>query len=73
MSVKNRGFASMTAAQRRDIASRGGKAAHRKGVAHVWTSAEARQAGRRGGQASQIKKREEQDEHDRARMDSDKG
>lgn len=32
-----------------EIASLGGKAAHKKGTAHQWTSEEARAAGRKGG------------------------
>lgn len=47
----NRGFASMDAARQREIASKGGKAAHQKGVAHEWNSDEARNAGRKGGEA----------------------
>ena len=47
----NRGFASMDLAKQREIASRGGKAAHEKGTAHEFTSAEAAAAGRKGGQA----------------------
>ena len=46
-----RGFAAMDAARQREIASMGGKAAHEQGVAHEFTSAEAREAGRKGGQA----------------------
>ena len=49
---KGRGFANMDKAQQREIASKGGKAAHEKGVAHKWTSQEAAEAGRKGGQAS---------------------
>lgn len=41
MSKQNRGFASMDAAKRREIASKGGKAAHQQGTAHQWTSEEA--------------------------------
>lgn len=41
MGIENRGFASMSPAKHRKIASQGGKAAHRKGVAHEWTSQEA--------------------------------
>lgn len=44
-----RGFASMDPARQREIASRGGKAAHEKGTAHEWSSTEAREAGRKGG------------------------
>lgn len=47
-----RGFAAMDAAKQREIASKGGKAAHASGHAHQWNSDEARQAGRKGGQAS---------------------
>jgi general stress protein YciG len=46
-----RGFASMDAAKQREIASKGGKAAHQQGVAHEFTSEEARLAGRKGGEA----------------------
>lgn len=52
MSKKDRGFASMDRAKQREIASKGGKAAHAKGTAHEWTSAEATEAGRKGGLAS---------------------
>jgi uncharacterized protein len=45
-----RGFASMDAAKQREIASKGGKAAHAKGTAHEFTSEEARVAGRKGGE-----------------------
>ena len=48
----NRGFASMDPQRQREIASEGGRAAHRQGVAHEWTSDEAREAGRKGGQNS---------------------
>jgi general stress protein YciG len=34
----------------REIASKGGRAAHAKGTAHEWTSDEARVAGRKGGE-----------------------
>lgn len=44
-----RGFAVMDPAQQRAIASKGGRAAHAKGKAHQWTSAEAQAAGRKGG------------------------
>jgi uncharacterized protein len=35
---EDRGFASMDRAKQREIASKGGKAAHQKGTAHEWTS-----------------------------------
>lgn len=46
-----RGFASMDQRRQREIASKGGKAAHIKGRAHEFTPEQARQAGRKGGQA----------------------
>ena len=52
MAKEDRGFASMERAKQREIASKGGKAAHQKGTAHEWTSEEAREAGRKGGMAS---------------------
>ena len=51
MGTSKRGFASMDAEKQRMIASKGGKAAHEKGTAHEFTSEEARQAGRKGGEA----------------------
>lgn len=42
----------MDRAKQREIASKGGRAAHQKGTAHEWTSEEAREAGRKGGLAS---------------------
>ena len=47
---ERRGFASMSPEKQREIASKGGRAAHQKGTAHEWTSDEARNAGRKGGQ-----------------------
>lgn len=44
-----RGFAAMDEQRRKEIASKGGKAAHEKGTAHEFTSEEAREAGRKGG------------------------
>lgn len=52
----NRGFAGMDPAKQREIASKGGKAAHAKGTAHEFTSEEARAAGRKGGEASGSRK-----------------
>jgi len=49
---QRRGFASMSAEKQREIASKGGRAAHAKGTAHKWSSDEARTAGRKGGQIS---------------------
>jgi general stress protein YciG len=55
---EDRGFASMDRMKQREIASKGGKAAHQKGTAHEWTSEEARNAGRKGGIASHARRRE---------------
>ena len=48
--TSNRGFASMDADKQREIASKGGKAAHKLGTAHQFTPDEARVAGRKGGE-----------------------
>ena len=48
---EGRGFAKMDAHRRREIASQGGHAAHEKGTGHEFTPEEAREAGRKGGQA----------------------
>jgi len=47
----NRGFASMDPAKQREIASKGGRAAHEKGTAHQFSANEAREAGKKGGGA----------------------
>ncbi len=57
--MQDRGFASMDRDRQREIARRGGKAAHAKGRAHEWTREEAREAGRKGGVASQRAKRQD--------------
>jgi general stress protein YciG len=49
---RGRGFASMSPEKKREIASKGGKAAHAMGTAHKWTSEEAQAAGRKGGSIS---------------------
>ena len=46
-----RGFAAMDAEKQREIARKGGRAAHEQGVAHEWSSQEAREAGKKGGQS----------------------
>ena len=48
MSIRDRGFGSMSRERQHELASRGGKAVHAKGAAHEWTVEEARQAGRKG-------------------------
>ena len=50
----SRGFASMDPQRQREIASEGGRAAHERGTAHEFTSEEAREAGRKGGQARAV-------------------
>lgn len=52
MGKEHRGFASMDRAKQREIASKGGKAAHAQGTAHTWTPEEAAEAGRKGGMVS---------------------
>ncbi|MGH8097420.1 KGG domain-containing protein [Stenotrophomonas indicatrix] len=47
----NRGFASMDEDKQRAIAAKGGRAAHASGNAHQFSPAEARVAGRKGGEA----------------------
>jgi hypothetical protein len=49
--TSKRGFASMDPNKQKEIASKGGRAAHAKGTAHEFTSDEARVAGRKGGEA----------------------
>ena len=41
----------MSPEKQREIARKGGRAAHEQGVAHEWSSEEARAAGKKGGQA----------------------
>jgi uncharacterized protein len=49
--TSRRGFASMDPSKQKEIASKGGRAAHQKGTAHEFTSGEAREAGRKGGES----------------------
>ena len=55
---RRRGFAAMNRDLVRDIARKGGKAAHAAGTAHEFNSEEARAAGRKGGQATHARRRE---------------
>ena len=48
-SMSARGFAAMDESKQKEIASRGGRAAHNRGTAHEFTPDEAREAGRKGG------------------------
>jgi len=50
-SSDGRGFAGMSPARQRAIAAEGGRAAHQRGTAHEFSTAEARDAGQRGGEA----------------------
>jgi uncharacterized protein len=54
-SQRGRGFAGMDDQKQREIASKGGKAAHQKGKAHEFTPEEAREAGSKGGKAAHEK------------------
>ncbi len=47
---QQRGFAVMDRERQREIASQGGRVAHELGKAHKFTSEEAREAGRKGGE-----------------------
>lgn len=55
-----RGFAGMDEQKQREIAAKGGRASHEKGSAHEFSSEEAREAGRKGGQASRGGNNQEQ-------------
>ncbi len=70
MAKEDRGFASMDRNKQREIASKGGKAAHQKGTAHEWTSEEAREAGRKGGMASHRRKQQQKSEGGEAGAES---
>jgi general stress protein YciG len=59
---KPRGFAAMDRSLVSAIARKGGKAAHEAGTAHEFTREEAREAGRKGGQATHAKRRAKTDE-----------
>jgi len=70
---RRRGFAGMDEAKQREIASRGGKAAHQKGTAHRFTTEEARTAGRKGGQVAHIRGTAHEFTPDEARAAGRKG
>lgn len=48
MSIKKRGFASMPSEKRKQIASLGGFASHKKGTAYKFTHEKAVEAGKKG-------------------------
>ena len=49
---KPRGFAAMSKEKQKEIASLGGRIAHKKGTAHQFTSESAKAAGKKGGEAA---------------------
>ncbi len=55
--MPKKGFESYDKEALREMAARGGRAAHEAGVAHEWTKEEAREAGRRGGAATAAKRK----------------
>ena len=55
--VRARGFAAMDQERQREIARKGGKAAHERGTAHEFTTDEARAAGRKGGERVSLDRR----------------
>jgi len=57
-----RGFAAMDRKLVSEIARKGGKAAHTAGTAHEFTSEEAREAGRKGGQATHARRRKPEEQ-----------
>lgn len=63
-----RGFASMDEDKQKEIARKGGKAAHKAGTAHEFTSEEAAEAGRKGGLASGRRRAELQREREQQRQ-----
>jgi len=58
--TSKRGFASMDPEKQRQIASKGGKAAHESGHAHEFTPEEARAAGRKGGESRGARRNQSQ-------------
>lgn len=64
MSGKPRGFQVLSPERRTQIARQGGIAAHKKGTAHRYTSAEARIAGKKGGLASKNRQKLRKIEND---------
>lgn len=53
---RRRGFAAMDRDRVKEIASKGGRAAHAAGTAHQFSSDEARTAGRKGGMAPHVRR-----------------
>lgn len=57
MAVSDRGFGSMDPAKQKEIASKGGKAAHAIGAAYEWNAVTGKAAGRKGGLSPKRKKK----------------
>lgn len=53
---KKRGFAALTPERRKEIAALGGATAHQMGRAYKFTSEAAKEAGRKGGEATRKRK-----------------
>ena len=53
---RRRGFAAMDRDRVKEIASKGGRAAHAAGTAHQFSADEARNAGRKGGMAPHVRR-----------------
>jgi general stress protein YciG len=70
---KRRGFSAMDETKKREIARKGGIAAHRKGTAHKFTSEEAREAGRKGGRSAHRQGRAHKFTPEEARVAGRKG
>jgi general stress protein YciG len=68
-----RGFAGMDEDRQREIASKGGHAAHEKGTAHEFTSEQAREAGSKGGHAAHEKGTAHEFSSEEARKAGQKG
>lgn len=67
------GFARLSDARRREIASEGGKTAHQLGRAHQFTSIEARAAGSKGGKLAHLLGRAHRFTSEEARVAGRKG
>jgi general stress protein YciG len=52
--INKRGFASLSTERRKEIAGLGGKAAHKKGVAHTWDHTQAVAAGKKGRKKARV-------------------
>jgi len=63
---RRRGFAVMSPEKQREIASKGGRAAHEQGTAHEWTVEEARSASQKSGHVKRHRERDDQGEGESA-------